>query len=212
MSHHLEPRCADLPGGARIEYIEIGSGTPVVYFHSPGAARRDTDFIPALAQQYRVLSLSRPDYSGSSAVCASAREDAQVMAKFIRTVVDGAVHLIAESDGGAVGCWLAILEPALVQSLILVAPTVFASASPEATELLERLGEITAPTLVLWGTADEVIPPESGQIYLRRIPNSYRMLVYGAAHALPVSACHQFVELAADFIQRGDGFVVAEPT
>jgi pimeloyl-ACP methyl ester carboxylesterase len=74
--------------------------------------------------------------------------------------------------------------------------------------LLERLSEIGAPTLVLWGTADEIVPPEAGQVYVQRIPTSYRMLVYGAAHSLPVAACRQFVALATDFIDRGERFVV----
>jgi pimeloyl-ACP methyl ester carboxylesterase len=181
------------------------------------------------------------------------------MSEFIRTVVNAPVHVIAESAGAAAGCWLALLEPSVVQSLVLVAPTAFAGdshapppGSPEAmelrlfgskpawtepptdadraarqrnsranaasirpahgnAELRERLGEITVSTLVLWGTADELVPPESGQLFLRSIPNSYRILIYGAAHALPVSACRQFVELVSDFIERGDGFVVAEP-
>ena len=159
------------------------------------------------------------------------------MADFIRTLVDGPVHLIGESAGGAAACWLAILEPGLVASLILVAPGAFAGAShapppssPEAMEqrlfgtqpawsepptdadraarqrnasanaaklrpadgnadLLERLPEITAPTLVLWGTADQVISPQAGHVFVQRIPNSYRILVYDAAHSLPVSAC-----------------------
>jgi pimeloyl-ACP methyl ester carboxylesterase len=77
-------------------------------------------------------------------------------------------------------------------------------------DLLEHIGEITAPTLVLWGTADEVVPLEAGQVFVQRVPNSYRVLIHGAAHSLPVAACRQFVALATDFIQRGDGFVVAE--
>ncbi len=181
------------------------------------------------------------------------------MAEFVRGVVGGPAHVIAESAGGAAGCWLAVLEPSLVQSLILVAPAAFAGTShappptsPEAmearlfgktpawteapteadraarqrnastnaarlrpadrnAELLERLSEISVPTLVLWGTADEVIPPDSGQLYWQRIPNSYRILIYGAAHSLPVAACRQFVALTTDFIDRGDRFVVAEP-
>jgi pimeloyl-ACP methyl ester carboxylesterase len=78
-------------------------------------------------------------------------------------------------------------------------------------ELLARLGDITAPTLVLWGTADAIVPPEAGHVFVQRIPTSYRILVYGAAHSLPVAACRQFVSLATDFIERGERFVVAEP-
>jgi pimeloyl-ACP methyl ester carboxylesterase len=248
-----------LSSGARINYLEAGQGTPVVYFHGAGGVFRNAAFMPALGERFRTLAPARPGFDGSTGAAASAREEAEVMAEFIQTVVNAPVHVIAESAGGAAGCWLALLQPSLVQSLILVAPTAFAGAShgpppasPEAMELRlfgskpawtepptdadraarrrnssanaarvrpadgnadlrERLGEVTAPTLVLWGTADELVPPESGQLFLRSIPNSYRILIYGAAHSLPVSACRQFVELVTDFIERGDRFVVAEP-
>jgi pimeloyl-ACP methyl ester carboxylesterase len=258
MSGRLEPHWVELASGVRIEYLEVGSGTPIVYFHGGGGVFRNAAFMPALAQQYRVLAPSRPGYDGSTGACSSARDDAEVMGDFIRQTVSGAVHVIAESAGGAAGCWLAIVHPELVQSLILVAPAAFASAShappasPEAmelrlfgpnpawseqptdedraarrrnasanaaslrpaggnAELRERLADIAVPTLVLWGTADQVIPPESGREYVRAIPNSYRVLIYGAAHSLPVAACSQFVALTTDFIERGERFVVAEP-
>jgi pimeloyl-ACP methyl ester carboxylesterase len=258
MSGRLSPRCADLPSGSRIEYLEIGDGAPLVYMHGAGGVFRNAAFMPALAQRYRVLAPSRPGYDGSTGASASAREDATVMAEFVREVVGGPVHLIAESAGGAAGCWLAIVEPTLVQSLILVAPTAFGGPShaprpdsPEAmelrlfgsqpawsdpptdadraarqrnaaantarlrpadgnAELLARLGEIAAPTLVLWGTADKILPPEAGHVFVQRIPTSYRILLYGAAHSLPVAACRQFVSLTTDFIERGERFVVAE--
>jgi pimeloyl-ACP methyl ester carboxylesterase len=259
MSGRLEPRYRDLSAsGSRIEYLETGTGTPIVYFHGAGGVFRNAAFMPALAQQYRVLAPARPGFDGSTGTCSSARDEAAVMAEFVRSVVDGSIHLIAESAGGAAGCWLAIQEPTLVASLVLVAPAALARAShapppsPEAmelrlfgpnpawseaptdedraarqrnasanaarlrpadgnSELRERLGEIAAPTLVLWGTADQVVPPESGRDYVRAIPNSYRVLIYGAAHSLPVAACRQFVALTTDFIERGEGFVVAEP-
>ena len=74
--------------------------------------------------------------------------------------------------------------------------------------LLERLSEIKAPTLILWGTADELVPPDSGQVYKQRIANSHRMYVYGAAHSLPVAACASFVRLTREFIDRGEAFIV----
>jgi pimeloyl-ACP methyl ester carboxylesterase len=259
MSGRLNPRWADLPSGSRIESVDIGDGAPLVFFHGGGGVFRNAAFMPALAERYHVFAPSRPGYDGSTAASASPREDATVMAEFVREVVGGSVHLIAESAGGAAGCWLAVLEPTLVQSLILVAPMPFSGpshapppTSPEAVELrlfgpepawsdpptnadraarqgnaaanavrmrpadghaelLARLGEIAAPTLVLWGTADQILPPEAGHVFVQRIPTSYRILIYGAAHSLPVAACDQFVSLTTDFIERGERFVVAEP-
>jgi pimeloyl-ACP methyl ester carboxylesterase len=268
----LEPRSVDLPGGARIEYLSVGdaNATPVVYFHGAGGVFRNAAFMPALGERFHAFAPSRPGYDGSTGPAArehgdvvagpgSARDEALVMGEFIRTLVGGPAHVIAESAGGAAGLWLAVLEPASVLSLTLVAPTAFAHGhapppsrpTPEAmelrlfgprpawsdpttdedrarrqknassnagriraadgnAELLEHIGEISAQTLILWGTADEVVPPEDGQVYTQRILQSYRVLVHGGAHSLPVAACRQFVTLATDFIQRGDHFVVAE--
>ena len=50
---------------------------------------------------------------------------------------------------------------------------------------LNRLGEIKARTLILWGTADEIAPPDSGEVYKGGITDSQRIYLYGAAHSLP---------------------------
>jgi pimeloyl-ACP methyl ester carboxylesterase len=243
-----------LQNGARIEYTEAGQGEPLVYLHGAGGALTKARFPLELGATFRVLLPSRPGYDGSTGTCQSAREEAEVMGAFIRQVCSAAVHLVAESAGGACGCWLAILYPELISSLELVAPTAFLShrgppPSPERMErvlfgdtpawtepltaddraqrqrnaqantvrnrpaddnesLLARLGEVKATTLILWGTADELAPPDSGQVYKQHIPNSYRIYVYGAAHSLPVAACPKFVQLTTEFITRGDAFVV----
>src|SRR5579859_5608123 len=129
MSVRLQPRTADLPNARRIEYLEVGQGQPVVYFHGAGGVFRNAAFMPALGQRYRLLAPSRPGYDGSTGTCQRARDEAEVMAAFIRQCVAGPVHLIGESAGGAAAGWLSILEPDLVASLILVAPGAFAGVS-----------------------------------------------------------------------------------
>jgi len=243
-----------LEDGKRIEYLEVGDGEALVYLHGAGGVFPKAKFAPELGRTFRVLSPSRPGYDGSTGTCESAREEAEVMAAFIHQVCDGPVHLVAESAGGASGCWLAVLYPDLVKTLTLVAPTAFitrhgAPPAPEHMEtvlfgtqpgwsepltaedraqrqrnaqanagrarppdgnqaLRERLSEIQAPTLILWGTADQLAPPASGQIYKQHIANSHRMYVYGAAHSLPVAACTRFVRLTQEFITRGEAFIV----
>jgi pimeloyl-ACP methyl ester carboxylesterase len=245
-----------LEDGTRIVYLDVGQGDPIVYLHGAGGVFPKARFQYELGHEYRVLSPSRPGYDGSTGSTASARDEAEVMAAFIHQLypAGGVVHLVAESAGAACGCWLAVLYPELIKSLVLVAPTVFAThrgpppppdrietvlfgENPAWTEpltaedreqrqrnaqanaarsraadgnqsLLNRLSEIKAPTLILWGSADEMVAPESGQVYKQRIPNSYRVYIYRAAHALPVSACAKFVQIATRFIQLGDAFVV----
>ena len=86
MSSRHEPRRVDLPGGARIEYLEVGQGMPVVYFHGAGGQFRNAAFMRVLGERYRVLAPSRPGYDGSTGACASSRDEALTMAEFIRAV------------------------------------------------------------------------------------------------------------------------------
>ena len=157
------------------------SSTPVVYL---GDAARDAEFVRTLAQRYRVYA-------------PSGTEETQPIGEFVRGMVGGPAHVIAEADASPSVCWLAILEPALVQSLVLVRPTF-----GDDSDLLERLGEIRVPTLVLCGASDK---PGAGQLVVQRVPDSYRVVVYA-----PATACARFAELAMEFFERGDRFVVAE--
>lgn len=74
--------------------------------------------------------------------------------------------------------------------------------------LEERLAEIKAPTLLLWSTRDQVVPPDLGEVYHKRIPVAYLMYIYGGAHALPIACEKQFVSLTSDFLERGESFIV----
>lgn len=249
-------RVAELDTG-RIEYLEAGVGATIVFFHGAGGVSASPAFIPMLAQHYRVLLPSRPGFDGSSGEAETIRDVAELMARFVGHVADGPVHLIAESAGGAPACWLAVLHPKLVETLVLAAPAAFdagsvrggpppspveleerlfglspawsvpptaeemarrqknaayntaawRSAGPDE-ELLGRLAEIEARTLVLWGTADRLIPPEQGERYQRSIPGSHLIYIYGAAHSLPVAAAETFVRLVTEFIEQKEAFVV----
>jgi pimeloyl-ACP methyl ester carboxylesterase len=75
-------------------------------------------------------------------------------------------------------------------------------------DLERRLGEIEAPTLILMGTLDGLVPPEMGRVYKERIPESYLIYVYGAAHAIQSDRPDRFVEVVGDFLTRGEAFMV----
>ncbi len=48
--------------------------------------------------------------------------------------------------------------------------------------LLQRLPAIATPTLVVWGEADRIIPPEHGDAYARAIPGAQLQLIPDAGH------------------------------
>jgi pimeloyl-ACP methyl ester carboxylesterase len=259
MAIDIHEKVAEIEG-IPVSYRDAGKGETIVFLHGAGGAPpRGAAFHRMLAEKHRVLIPSRPGYDGTPPGSHTGnREAAELIAAFIRKVAGGPVHVVAQSAGGAVGCWLSILHPDLVTSLTLSAPAAFAGPhrahggpppSPQEIErrlygdkptwdtppteeegarirknaqgymqrglagaanedLKERLGEIKAPTLLLVATRDEVVPAEAMAPYQRAIHTCYRMFIYGAAHEMPISACAKWVNLVADYIDRGESFVV----
>jgi pimeloyl-ACP methyl ester carboxylesterase len=82
-------------------------------------------------------------------------------------------------------------------------------AAPEGnSDLKERLAEINVPVLLLVAGADQMIPEAAMRPYQELIPSCTRIIVYGAAHELPISAAATWCKLVADFVDRGEYFVV----
>jgi pimeloyl-ACP methyl ester carboxylesterase len=75
-------------------------------------------------------------------------------------------------------------------------------------DLVSRIDTIRALTLILYGTKDGVIPIDSPRLLKERIPKSYLVYVYDAAHALDVDQPDRFARLITDFFARGEAFIV----
>ncbi|MGH7089302.1 MAG: alpha/beta fold hydrolase, partial [Stellaceae bacterium] len=129
--------------GIPIHYLDAGGGPAILFLHGAGGAPpAGASFVSMLAARHRVLLPSRPGFDETRlGSCRSVEDVVRVVAGFVRAVADGPVHVVAQSAGGAVGSWLAILEPQLVQSLILSAPAAFAphGTRPPPREQLEEI-------------------------------------------------------------------------
>jgi pimeloyl-ACP methyl ester carboxylesterase len=81
--------------------------------------------------------------------------------------------------------------------------------APEGSpDLLERLAEIVVPTLLICATDDRMIPEAAMRPYQERIRSCNRILIHGAAHEMPIAAAPAWVGLVADFVDRGEYFLV----
>jgi rifampin ADP-ribosylating transferase len=70
-----------------------------------------------------------------------------------------------------------------------------------ADEHVERIGAITAPTLILWGDRD-VFSPESDQLQLRQaIPGAHLEIYQGIGHALHWELPARVAQDIATFVQ-----------
>jgi pimeloyl-ACP methyl ester carboxylesterase len=79
------------------------------------------------------------------------------------------------------------------------------------TALLQALAQITARTLILFGTADEVVPLDTARRLEAGIANSHLSFVYGAAHVLEFDQPQRTARLIGAFLEHGEGFLVRRP-
>jgi pimeloyl-ACP methyl ester carboxylesterase len=66
--------------------------------------------------------------------------------------------------------------------------------------LKKRIHRILAPTLLLWGASDGLVPPVYGEEFLKRIEGARLTLIKGASHMLPFEQPDEFVEVVTDFL------------
>jgi pimeloyl-ACP methyl ester carboxylesterase len=75
-------------------------------------------------------------------------------------------------------------------------------ASGDRTDELRR---ITAPTLVLHGTADPLVAPSGARATARAIPGAQLVMIDGMGHDLPRAAWPRLIDAIATHAQRADG-------
>ena len=76
-------------------------------------------------------------------------------------------------------------------------------------ELEARMARLNVPTLVVFGTLDNVVPPEMGRHYREILPNCHVVFLYDAAHEADADRPEAFVALVNDFLERHEAFIVS---
>ena len=66
----------------------------------------------------------------------------------------------------------------------------------------DRLGSITAPTLVAWGAGDTLTPPALGERIAGGIPGAKLVVFQDCAHSPNVEAPERFNDLLRDFLRQ----------
>jgi 3-oxoadipate enol-lactonase len=72
----------------------------------------------------------------------------------------------------------------------------------EAAAFESRLSQVTAPTLILFGEHDKVVPPANAGLLARQIPHSQVVLLPDAGHFFPLETPEAAVTAVTDFIRR----------
>ncbi len=71
-----------------------------------------------------------------------------------------------------------------------------------------RVADIKAPTLILMGTKDEIIPRETGQFLKSAIAGSHLAYVYDAAHVIQSDQPERYLRIVGSFLERGEAYIV----
>lgn len=130
--------------GCEIYYEVQGSGDVVLLLHGLGSSVRDWELqIPALAERYKIVAVDMRGHGrsgkppGPYRIATFAADVAQVL----RALDLGPAHVVGLSMGGMVGFQLAVDEPSLVRSLVVVnsGPEVVPRTLRERVALASRL-------------------------------------------------------------------------
>jgi len=65
-----------------------------------------------------------------------------------------------------------------------------------------RLKAVSAPTLILFGEHDRVVPPGNAELLKREMPNSEIVILPGAGHMFPIEAPEAAAEAVIEFLDR----------
>ena len=148
--------------GFRLQYVEQGSGDPIVFVHgAPHDLRAWESVREAIAKRYRFIAYNQryfgtgpwPDERANFSVKTLADD----LAKFITLLDAGPVHLVGWSTGGQVAVTAAVSDPSLVRSLILYEATVVSvlpAESPEGKIAREDRAQTFSPGVAAAQTGD----------------------------------------------------------
>jgi len=152
--------------GAELDYVEKGSGPPLVFVHGSASDRRSWQYQQdEFAKQFRTIAYSRryhwPNAEISDGIDYSMAQHVEDLKALVKALDAAPATLVGNSYGAFLCLLLAIKEPGLVRNLVLAEPpviTLFVSSTPKPQELLPLLftRPRTAAAIIRFGAAGVV--------------------------------------------------------
>ncbi|MFL5681026.1 MAG: alpha/beta fold hydrolase [Chloroflexota bacterium] len=101
----------------------------------------------------------------------------------------------------------------VVADLLRSGPVAIARAAHQVLigDLLERMATIAAPTLVVWGERDVLIPPESGRLIATTIPGARFEMIANSGHNPMWEQPAELQRLILDFLEQPARSVAPRP-
>lgn len=197
----LESETVELASGP-LEFFKTGTGSPLVYLHGSAESRLSQPVLQ-LAEQHTVyVPLVRGiEHSDDPRIVGLVVEQAK---EFVEYVTDGQsrADIVGRAFGAGVALRVTLEAPERIGQLVLEAPQ---GIDPD---VVDRLPEIEAWTLVLLGTKDSVVPVSTGQILKRGLAHTYLMYVYQAGNDIETDQPERYDRVVREFLKRGEAFII----
>jgi pimeloyl-ACP methyl ester carboxylesterase len=143
-------RTVELARSTRVNYVELGSGPPLLFLHGLGGCWQNwLENIPHFARTHRVLAPDLPGFGASPMPSwrLSIRSYGQLLLDFCETLGTGPLAVVGNSMGGFISAELSVASRALVSKLVLVSAAGVSHArmyvAPAAT--FARMGAAMSP-------------------------------------------------------------------
>jgi pimeloyl-ACP methyl ester carboxylesterase len=120
----------------------------------------------------------------------------------IRSDFEGAVEVITRF------AWSPQAKPALTElgrrALLETGPDVLFGdfVACDRFDVMERLGEIETPTLVIAGTADQLTPPKYAHFLAEHIAGAHLTIIEGAGHMVMLEQPVEVAKAAGEFLEK----------
>lgn len=123
--------------------------------------------------------------------------------RFRRGLVVSCAPGFAERNPQVIADWMARraahpVEPAAYQAQLAIG----LSLLPAGACFEDRLKQVQAPVLLLFGEHDQVVPPGNAELLARVLPDSQVRILPGAGHFFPIETPQAAVEAVLSFLHK----------
>ena len=181
-----------------IRHLEAGTGPALVHLEPAGTLRL-TRADELVARSFRVIVIELPTSSDPLSSVSRLMQAVGTLG------VDG-FDLMSTSVASSTALALARQARDRVRALVLEAPT------PLEPGGAASLSDLPTPTLIVFGTADTAVAPETGRALKEALPNAHLVFVYAAGHAIGDDRPEALADVVGDFLERHEAFVVSRAT
>jgi len=114
-------------------------------------------------------------------------------------VGDSPITIVGPSMGGGFALAYALSRPRRVGALVLISPSVYRISEQKKN----RLSDLDAPVLLVWGDMDRVFPlDEYGRPLKETLPRAKLLVVKQAGHGVYLDKPDEFNKLLLDFLSE----------